>query len=106
MNDIDLGFAEQRESAWLTNRYFPSKVGGKPAWLELEKLPSNKELLCEKCQQSKAFLCQVKTSRLDICRYVQLKLIDYYRFMHHLKMSIIFIELFTSLCAERPIVRR
>ncbi|XP_053963556.1 programmed cell death protein 2 [Anastrepha ludens] len=59
MADIDLGFAEERESAWLTNRYFPSKIGGKPAWLELEKLPSNKELLCETCQEPKAFLCQI-----------------------------------------------
>lgn len=59
MSDIDLGFAEERECAWLTNRYFPSKAGGKPAWLELEKLPNNNELKCEKCQQPKAFLCQI-----------------------------------------------
>ncbi|XP_011191300.2 programmed cell death protein 2 [Zeugodacus cucurbitae] len=59
MDDIDLGFAEERDSVWLTNRYFPSKVGGKPAWLDLDKLPSNKELLCDKCQLPKAFLCQI-----------------------------------------------
>lgn len=30
---VDLGFAEEQESYLLTNRYFPSKIGGKPAWL-------------------------------------------------------------------------
>ncbi|CAD6998596.1 programmed cell death protein 2 [Ceratitis capitata] len=59
MMDVDLGFAELRESAWLTNRYFPSKIGGKPAWLELENLPSTKELLCESCNEPKSFLCQI-----------------------------------------------
>ncbi|XP_036330221.1 programmed cell death protein 2 [Rhagoletis pomonella] len=59
MGDMDLGFAEERGKEWLTNRYFPSKVGGKPAWLELEQLPTNRELLCVTCQEPKTFLCQI-----------------------------------------------
>ncbi|XP_067629668.1 programmed cell death protein 2 isoform X2 [Eurosta solidaginis] len=59
MVDIILGFAEERESGWLTNRYFPNKIGGKPAWLNLENLPSCEELLCIDCKIPKTFLCQI-----------------------------------------------
>lgn len=56
---IDLGFAEECESWLLTNRYFPSKIGGKPAWLDLENLPKSEELNCSKCGNKKVFLCQI-----------------------------------------------
>ncbi|KAH8396884.1 hypothetical protein KR215_005970 [Drosophila sulfurigaster] len=57
---VDLGFAEETSNtAWLSNRYFPSKLGGQPAWLELEVLPTTTQLQCNKCQAQKAFLCQL-----------------------------------------------
>lgn len=58
--DFDLGFAEEpNNAAWLSNRYFPSKLGGQPAWLELEALPSVAQLQCKQCHSQKAFLCQL-----------------------------------------------
>ncbi|KAH8284578.1 hypothetical protein KR018_004941 [Drosophila ironensis] len=58
--EIDLGFAEKRDNPdWLSNRYFPSKLGGQPAWLELKNLPPTGLLQCSKCSSPKAFLAQL-----------------------------------------------
>ncbi|XP_017094163.2 programmed cell death protein 2 [Drosophila bipectinata] len=58
--EIDLGFAEKQDDvAWLSNRYFPSKLGGQPAWLELESLPATTVLQCSKCKAPKSFLAQL-----------------------------------------------
>ncbi|KAH8261514.1 hypothetical protein KR044_010546 [Drosophila immigrans] len=63
---VDLGFAEESaNAAWLSNRYFPSKLGGQPAWLELEALPTTTQLQCKKCQAQKAFLCQLYAAYED-----------------------------------------
>ncbi|KAH8371058.1 hypothetical protein KR093_006016 [Drosophila rubida] len=63
---VDLGFAEEpSNAAWLSNRYFPSKLGGQPAWLELEELPITTQLQCKKCQSQKAFLCQLYAAYED-----------------------------------------
>ncbi|XP_061397399.1 programmed cell death protein 2 [Musca vetustissima] len=59
MSDIDLGFAEECESKWLTNANFPSKIGGRPAWLDLDDLPTTDTLRCKKCGKPKSFLCQI-----------------------------------------------
>ncbi|XP_075165458.1 zinc finger protein RP-8 [Haematobia irritans] len=59
MAEIDLGFAEQCEPKWLTNANFPSKIGGKPAWLHLGALPPTETLRCKKCGSPKCFLCQI-----------------------------------------------
>lgn len=56
---VDLGFLEQQESWLLTNKFFPSKFGGRPAWLELLNLPTAAELKCTECQGGLTFLCQV-----------------------------------------------
>ncbi|XP_072940939.1 programmed cell death protein 2-like [Epargyreus clarus] len=56
---VDIGFLEEKESWLLHPRFFPSKVGGKPAWLDLKNLPSSKELTCKKCNDPLIFLCQV-----------------------------------------------
>ncbi|XP_055917958.1 programmed cell death protein 2 [Eupeodes corollae] len=56
---IDLGFAEECEPNLLRNVYFPSKIGGKPAWLDLEKVPSTNDLKCKKCGAPQSFLCQI-----------------------------------------------
>lgn len=47
------------ESSSLTSRFFPSKVGGKPAWLDLKHIPEASELACLKCNIPLVFLCQL-----------------------------------------------
>lgn len=58
---VELGFLEECEPWLLTNTFFPSKVGGKPAWLELENIPTLDLLKCRKCQEILVFLCQVSS---------------------------------------------
>ncbi|XP_039604204.1 programmed cell death protein 2 isoform X1 [Polypterus senegalus] len=56
---VELGFVEQTE-AWLVQScQFPSKVGGKPAWLSMSDLPNPDDLLCNKCRQPVVFLLQI-----------------------------------------------
>lgn len=43
----------------LTSRFFPSKVGGKPAWLDLKHIPEANETSCSKCKVPLVFLCQL-----------------------------------------------
>ncbi len=57
--EVELGFLEETESWRLESDYFPSKVGGKPAWLALEKLPKDDELACTTCKKPCVFLLQV-----------------------------------------------
>ncbi|XP_060527744.1 programmed cell death protein 2 [Cylas formicarius] len=56
---IELGFLEESDSWKLESRLFPSKVGGKPAWLSLEKLPKFEDLQCPECKCIMIFLCQI-----------------------------------------------
>ncbi|XP_041976344.1 programmed cell death protein 2 [Aricia agestis] len=56
---IDIGFLEEKSAWQLHPRFFPSKVGGKPAWLDLNNLPNPSELTCSKCENPLIFLCQV-----------------------------------------------
>lgn len=57
---VDLGFLEKCSKSYLlTNKFFPSKVGGRPAWLDLEKIPESKTLKCNECNRELVFLCQV-----------------------------------------------
>ena len=56
----ELGFVEKQMEKWrLESRHFPSKVGGKPAWLELKNLPPTEDLLCKNCSKPMIFLAQV-----------------------------------------------
>ena len=58
----DLGFLEKVEDSdsWLLeSRFFPSKIGGKPAWLSLKDLPSSSLIQCPKCNLPRSFLCQL-----------------------------------------------
>lgn len=58
--DIDLGFLEPSEPWKLESRFFPSKVGGKPSWLDLStSIPSFSDLKCLKCNEILRFMCQV-----------------------------------------------
>ncbi|XP_053829508.1 programmed cell death protein 2 isoform X2 [Vidua macroura] len=60
---VELGFAAAAEGpggAWrLHSTYFPSKVGGRPAWLGESGLPGPAILRCGCCQQPCAFLLQL-----------------------------------------------
>lgn len=56
---VDLGFLEKNEPWLLKNKFFPSKVGGLPAWLDLETIPSKDVLNCDECNSPLVFLCQV-----------------------------------------------
>ncbi|KZC07423.1 PREDICTED: programmed cell death protein 2 [Dufourea novaeangliae] len=56
---VDLGFVEKCETWRLESRFFPSKVGGKPAWLNLKDIPGEKDVQCEYCEEPCIFLCQI-----------------------------------------------
>ncbi|XP_028398834.1 programmed cell death protein 2-like [Dendronephthya gigantea] len=61
---IELGFLEKVEDpVTLTSPFFPSKIGGKPAWLALSELPS--QILCKICEKPLVFLLQVYTPADD-----------------------------------------
>lgn len=49
------------EKRCLTRQFFPSKVGGRPAWLIPEKLPE--ELTCSRCGCRLRFLMQISASQ-------------------------------------------
>lgn len=57
---VDLGFLDKCELWLLVNKFFPSKIGGLPAWLNLETIPTIDQLKCDECNESLVFLCQVK----------------------------------------------
>lgn len=56
---VELGFVENTEKFLLRSRFFPSKLGGRPAWLSLESLPATEELSCPVCSKPTSFLLQV-----------------------------------------------
>ncbi|TRY88019.1 hypothetical protein DNTS_028271 [Danionella cerebrum] len=56
---VVLGFLEEAESWQLLSNQFPSKVGGRPAWLSQVDLPITSELQCDTCTQPTVFLLQV-----------------------------------------------
>ncbi|KAI4462818.1 pcdc2 programmed cell death protein 2 -related [Holotrichia oblita] len=59
MSNVDIGFAEECEPWQVESSQFPSKIGGKPAWLNLQNLPDPNDLECQSCQKPMIFLCQV-----------------------------------------------
>lgn len=56
---VELGFLEKCESWAVKSKYFPSKVGGKPAWLHLTGIPDGTRLSCNNCGEPCIFLLQV-----------------------------------------------
>lgn len=56
---VELGFAEAAPAWRLRSEQFPSKVGGRPAWLGAAGLPGPKELACALCGRPLAFLLQL-----------------------------------------------
>jgi pre-rRNA-processing protein TSR4 len=65
--NVELGYLEECAAWKLESRFFPSKVGGKPVWLDQSDLPSN--ILCGNCNKPCIFLCQVYApfEELDSC---------------------------------------
>ena len=62
VKEIELGFVETPEDQdlqQLTSSRFPSKVGGKPAWLDPVHLPSLEDLACGSCGKPTTFLLQI-----------------------------------------------
>ncbi|XP_035740607.1 programmed cell death protein 2-like isoform X3 [Vespa mandarinia] len=59
MSLVDLGFVEKCQPWRLESRFFPSKVGGRPAWLNLKNIPRKEDLECEYCRNPCIFLCQI-----------------------------------------------
>lgn len=56
---VELGFIENVPRWKLRSHCFPSKVGGKPAWLDLKDLPQPEQLTCGICGKMCIFLLQV-----------------------------------------------
>ncbi|KAG9469520.1 hypothetical protein GDO78_020303 [Eleutherodactylus coqui] len=56
---MELGFVQECEPWRLRSPQFPSKVGGRPAWLGEEGLPGPERLQCGVCKKPLAFLLQV-----------------------------------------------
>lgn len=56
---VDIGFLEEKDNWLLHPKFFPSKVGGKPAWLDLKHIPAPSVLTCKVCSDPLVFLCQV-----------------------------------------------
>ena len=72
---VRLGFLEDPEEYHLLQpRFFPSKVGGRPAWLNPQSIPTSAQLQCGFCGRTLQFLLQAcstefrnSQSRLLIC---------------------------------------
>ena len=63
---VELGFLEECESPEeLTSSNLPSKVGGKPAWLDPICLPSSEQLACKECQKPCVLLLQIYAPHSD-----------------------------------------
>ncbi|VEN52368.1 unnamed protein product [Callosobruchus maculatus] len=56
---VELGYLEECESWKLQSRFFPSKVGGKPAWVNLDFVPGADQLQCRRCKDPLIFLLQL-----------------------------------------------
>ena len=56
---VDLGFVEKCEPWRLQSHFFPSKVGGKPAWLDMRQVPTAETVRCDVCGGPCIFLCQI-----------------------------------------------
>ena len=57
---VDLGYiAPPSHPLRLTRAYFPSKVGGRPAWLNPQHIPTASQLTCAHCGEVMDFLLQL-----------------------------------------------
>jgi len=56
---------EEDERYLLQRHFFPSKIGGRPAWLIPDRMPTDQDMTCEKCGLPLRFLLQVYASQGD-----------------------------------------
>jgi len=57
---VDLGFAEKCDKKiYLSSLFYPSKIGGRPAWLRWDSLPKPEDLQCGNCGKQLVLLCQI-----------------------------------------------
>ncbi|GIY87076.1 programmed cell death protein 2 [Caerostris darwini] len=56
---VELGFVSKRAPWKLKSKFFPSKLGGFPAWLRLNNLPDRSDITCKTCKKPLQFLLQV-----------------------------------------------
>ena len=64
--EVELGFLEKCDDpAELTAASFPSKVGGKPIWLDPVCLPPTERVLCKQCQKPCVLLLQIYAPLTD-----------------------------------------
>ena len=60
---MELGFVEDVENPEeLTCAYYPSKVGGRVAWLDVSRIPGVEILTCRKCGKTLIHLLQIQSS--------------------------------------------
>ncbi|XP_071512108.1 programmed cell death protein 2-like [Diadema antillarum] len=73
-NLVELGFVEKTAKWRLTSQFFPSKVGGKPAWLNLTDVPGVNTLSCGQCGKVMTFLLEVYSppDEQDTCANTEL----------------------------------
>nr|PIL97773.1 programmed cell death protein 2, c-terminal domain-containing protein [Toxoplasma gondii COUG] len=57
--ETNLGFLVAAHPQRLRRWHFPSKVGGKPEWMETRRLPKTEDLVCQTCREIQTFLLQV-----------------------------------------------
>lgn len=55
---VEIGFVEECDPVFLKSAHFPSKIGGKPAWLDYDNLPEPEDLTCSRCGEPLVFLLQ------------------------------------------------
>ena len=59
-DSVDLGFAEKCEDEFrMLGISYPSKLGGKPAWLRWDSLLTESQVHCNNCDTILQFLCQI-----------------------------------------------
>ncbi|XP_066926931.1 programmed cell death protein 2-like isoform X2 [Clytia hemisphaerica] len=59
-DSVDLGFAEKCEDDFrMLGISYPSKLGGKPAWLRWDSLLTESQARCNNCDTILHFLCQI-----------------------------------------------
>jgi len=64
---VELGYVEFCENrSTFAPENFPSKVGGKPVWLNAEHPLAPKDVKCPRCEQQLKFLCQIYSPREDL----------------------------------------
>ena len=63
---VTIAYAEPIEDErYYFRSFLPSKVGGKPAWLNPRNIPKPEELQCAQCQDPLKFLLQIYTKQFD-----------------------------------------